>query len=238
MSLIKRISRSAPAQAGLCWLGAWYIRLVYLTGRWEVGGDEETRRLWDRGDAFILAFWHGRLLMMPYAWRRGVAIRMLISNHPDGQLIARTVRHFGIGWAAGSSTRGGAGALRTMIRALKAGESVGITPDGPKGPRMRAGDGAIALARLTGAPILPATFSASRAVQVGSWDRFLVALPFARGVFLWGRPIRVAERAGPGDMMQARHELEASLNDLTRDADRKCGRPPVEPAPLDRAGAA
>lgn len=233
MSWAKRIGRSERLRGLLCWLGSLYIRLVHLTGRWEVVNCGHARERWDRGQPFILAFWHGRILMMPKSWRAGVPIHMLISQHRDGQLIARTVAHFGIRTVQGSTTRGGSAALRAMLKFLKAGECVGITPDGPKGPRMRASDGIVAVARLSGVPILPATFATSRRRLLGSWDRFAVALPFSRGVFVWGDPITVPKEAGEAEMEAARLAVEASLNAITAQADHLMGRTTPEPAPWE-----
>ena len=129
-----------------------------------------------------------------------------------------------------SSSKGGAGALRAMLKALKAGDCVGITPDGPRGPRMRASDGIVNVARMSGAPILPATFGVSRGRVLGSWDRFLVAWPFGRGVIVWGQPIEVGRDADADALEDARARVEAGLNAVTREADRLSGRPPVEPA--------
>ena len=232
MGLAKRIGKSEGLRGLLCWLGSLYIRLVYLTGRWQVVNGGHAQVLWDQGKPFILAFWHGRILMMPKSWRQTVPIHMLISQHRDGQLIARTVSHFGIDTVQGSTTRGGSAALRAMLKFLKNGECVGITPDGPKGPRMRASDGIVAVARLAGVPILPATFAASRRRLLGSWDRFAVALPFSRGVFVWGDPITVPKEADDTAMEAARQAVEDSLNAITRDADAPMGQ--TTPDPADR----
>ena len=230
MGLAKRIGKSETFRGLLCWLGSLYIRLVHASGRWSVINGEHAELLWEARRPFILAFWHGRILMMPKSWHAAVPIHMLISQHRDGQLIARTVRHFGIDTVAGSSTRGGSAALRAMLKFLKSGECVGITPDGPKGPRMRASAGIVNLARLAGVPILPATFSASRRPVLGSWDRFAVALPFARGVFVWGDPIMVARDASEAELEQARQAVEAGLNAITVEADRLLGQTTPDPA--------
>ncbi|SDG47923.1 lysophospholipid acyltransferase family protein [Roseospirillum parvum] len=214
----------------MCWLGSLYIRAVWASGRWSVEGDQEARRLWAEGRPFILAFWHGRLLMMPMIWDHAHPIHMLISQHRDGQFIARTVAHFGIQTVAGSSSKGGAAAVRRMVRVLKDGGWVGITPDGPRGPRQRADGGAVALARLTGAPILPASFSARRGTNLGSWDRFLVAFPFTRGVLRWGTPIRVPADADAALLVRKQADLEDEMNRLLVEADRDMGRPPIPPA--------
>tara|TARA_R110002072_G_scaffold202765_1_gene360740 strand:+ start:1874 stop:2593 length:720 start_codon:yes stop_codon:yes gene_type:complete len=227
--MLKRLVKSDGLRRVLCWLGSLYIRLVHATGRWQVIGGDAARAHWAAGRPFILCFWHGRILMMPHCWPRDRDIHMLISQHRDGQIIARTVGHFGIKTVAGSSSRGGAQALRAMVKALKAGDCVGITPDGPRGPRMRASDGAVALARLSGVPIIPATFGAARGRVVQSWDRFLVAWPFGRGVIVWGDPIEVARDADADQLNAARTRVEEALNAITAEADRLTGRTPVTP---------
>jgi lysophospholipid acyltransferase (LPLAT)-like uncharacterized protein len=227
VSLIKSLTRSDAVRGALCWLGACYIRLVYFSGRWQVEGGDSPAAFWQLQQPFILAFWHGRIMMMPYCWRRDRTINMLISQHKDGQFIARTVRHFGIDTVSGSSSKGGSAALRAMLRALKSGQSVGITPDGPRGPRMRASDGVVQVARLAGVPVIPCGFSAKRRRLLGSWDRFTVALPFSAGVFIWGQPIHVSADA---DLDAARHAIEAELTRVTQEADRRMGHEPVQPA--------
>jgi len=233
---LKRVLQSEAVRRFFCWLASLYIRLAYHSGRWRVVGGDIPKRFWDEGKPFILGFWHGRLLMMPYCWDHGKTIYMLISQHRDGQLIARTVGHFGIKTAEGSSTRGGAQALRTMVKALKEGDCVGITPDGPRGPRMRASDGIISVARLSGVPIIPAAFGCSSGRCLSTWDRFLVAWPFGRGVIVWGDPIHVDRNAGPEDEADARARIEEGLNAVTAEADRLTGRAPVAPAAVPVSG--
>ncbi|OAN48015.1 hypothetical protein A6A04_04455 [Paramagnetospirillum marisnigri] len=230
MGLAKRIGKSESLRGLLCWLGSLYIRFVHLSGRWQVVNDGHARALWDAGQPFILAFWHGRILMMPKSWRPSIPIHMLISQHRDGQLIARTVAHFGIETVAGSSTRGGSAALRAMLKFLKGGECVGITPDGPKGPRMRASSGIVNVARLAGVPILCATFATEKRKLLGSWDRFAVALPFSKGVFVWAEPIHVPRDADEAGLEAKRLEVETALNAITLDADRRMGVESPEPA--------
>lgn len=231
MGLIKRILKSDAVRNAACWLGAQYVRLVWITGRWTIEGDALPRQMWAEGKPFILAFWHGHLLMMPKCWDLSKPMHMLISQHRDGQIIARVIGHFGLGTAAGSSTRGGSAALRQMLKALKAGEYVGITPDGPRGPRMRATAGIVNIARMSGAPILPCAYSTRRRKQLGSWDRFQVALPFSSGVILWGEPITVAKDSDEAALEAARLQVEQAMNDLAHRAERQMGHPPTEPAP-------
>ena len=185
----RRLARSDRWRRLLCWTIHLYIRLVFAANRWTVEGREVPLRLRREGRSFILAFWHGRLLMIPMAWQRLAPIHMLISAHSDGRIIADAVTYFGIDSIAGSSRRGGSSALRAMLRHLEAGDCVGITPDGPRGPAMVASSGIVNVARLAGVPIVPVVFATSRRRVLRTWDRFHLALPFGRGMFLWGEPI-------------------------------------------------
>ncbi len=236
MRLSKRILTSNAVQSVVCWLAATYIRLVYFTSRWQVVRGHIPAAYWDAGKPFILTFWHGRLLFVPHLWHRAGVIHMLISGHRDGQLIARTVQHLGIDAVTGSSSKGGGAALRRMVSMLKSGEYVGITPDGPRGPRMRASEGVVALARLSGAAVIPATYSATRRRVLGSWDRFVVALPFCRGVFVWGEPIEIPRDTDSEMQEEYRQRIEDALNTLCREADLMVGQAVIEPADAVASG--
>ncbi len=222
MSFFKKIRRSSLARrlAGFCI--AHYVRFVWLTGKWKHIGKEYPDPYWCQNKPVIACFWHGRLLMMFKAWFGFHKLHMLISSHPDGEIIARTTQNFGYGWVAGSSTRGGRKALLNIVKTLKRGESAGITPDGPRGPRYYASLGVIQMARLGGAGIMPISYSSTRGFSMKSWDRFFLPLPFGKGVIMYGPMIEVA--GSPKSDEQLRQELENSLKDLTRKADLYCGR--------------
>lgn len=230
MGLIKRVGKNETIRGSLCWLAAQYIRLVEVTGRWETIGGHIPAAYWDQGKPFILAFWHGRLLMMSKCWRSTVPIHMLISQHRDGKLIARTVSHFGIGSIEGSTSRGGAAALRSIMRVLKEGGCIGITPDGPRGPLMHASAGMINIARLSGCPIIPVCYSSTSRRLLKSWDRFAVTFPFSRGIFLWGEPIHVPKDLDDAGVEQARLHVQAAMVAQAAEADRMMGVEPVVPA--------
>lgn len=234
--LDKRILKSNAARALAAFVIALYIRVVRLTSRFEVRGDGPANALWDAEQPFVLAFWHNRLLMMPYCWQRGRAIGMLISQHRDGDLIARAIGHFGLGTIRGSTakpgkekSKGGMQAVRSMIKAVKGGTSIGFTPDGPRGPAMRASMGVINVARMTGVPILPVAYGVSRRRVLNSWDSFVLALPFSRGVIVWGTPIDVPRDADEETLEVKRLELEQALNALAAEADSAVGCAPLAP---------
>ncbi|AUG51868.1 lysophospholipid acyltransferase family protein [Thalassospira marina] len=236
MKWYKGIVKSAQARATLCHLAAFYIRLVRHTGKWQQKGTDLPRQMMAEGKPFIVAFWHQRLLMMPYTWQAvggDAPFNMLISAHRDGEIISRTIGHFGVHTIAGSSSNGGANALRGILKSLKAGEVVGMTPDGPRGPRMHASGGVISAARISGVPIFPLTYSASRRRVMRSWDRFVLPFPFSRGVFAWGEPIYVPKDLDNDGMEAKRLELETSMVALTQKHDREFGLDVIEPAGPD-----
>lgn len=234
----KRIIKSDTMRSTLCWLAASYVRLMRTTGRWRTEGGDHPAHYLTEGKPFIVAFWHQRLLMMPYTWRSVGGDRpfnMLISSHRDGEIISRTIARFDIKTIAGSTGKGkgGAAALRQILKALKAGEVVGMTPDGPRGPRMRASDGIIQAARMAGVPIFPLTYSASNRKVIQSWDRFILPLPFSRGVFHWGDPIFVDRKLDEEGMEAKRVELENALTKLTQRTDQSLGLDVIPPAAPD-----
>jgi lysophospholipid acyltransferase (LPLAT)-like uncharacterized protein len=219
----RRFLRSELVRRIACWVTHCYIRFVYLTNRWSVEGGEWPRRLTGEGRTFIVAFWHGRLLMMPPAWHQLTSFHMLISAHRDGRIIAGAMTYFGIDTIAGSTSRGGSLALRAMLKRLKEGGCVGITPDGPRGPAMTVSVGTVNIARLARVPILPLTYATSRRRLLATWDRFHLALPFGHGVYLWGEPIEIAKELDEAGFECARHLVETRMVEMVRDADRRFG---------------
>ena len=142
-------------------LAARTIRLLGYTMRlWTIGG-ETVDELYRQGKRIIIAFWHGRQLMMPLAYR-GQLATILISQHQDGEIIARIMQEFGFQAIRGSSTRGGFQAIRQLLKAGRNGGDLVVTPDGPKGPPCRVQLGIMYLAKMTGWPIIPLTFACSK----------------------------------------------------------------------------
>lgn len=228
-----RLLRNPRLRRAVCWVLHCCIRFVYATNRWTVEGGERPRRLRAEGQAFIGAFWHGRMMMIPMAWQRLAPMHILISAHRDGRIIAETIAYFGVQAITGSTRRGGSAALRTILKRLKDGDCVAITPDGPRGPAMSASIGIVNTARLAQVPILPITYATSRRRILQSWDRFHVALPFGRGLYLWGEPIEIAAELDEAGLENARLLIEARMVEMVREADRRVGH--REPAAADTA---
>lgn len=155
-------------------VGAAVIRGIARSMRCETRGQEAVDALYREGRHIILAFWHAQQLMIPIGYR-GTGSHVLISRHGDGEIIARIIARFGHEAVRGSSTRGGAGALRALIKLGRSGRDVVVTPDGPKGPRQVAKLGVVQLAKATGLPIVPLAFACSKKnssrVGIASWSR-------------------------------------------------------------------
>ncbi|MFQ5330147.1 MAG: lysophospholipid acyltransferase family protein [Thermodesulfobacteriota bacterium] len=194
------------------------IRLLSVTMRIEYVNYDGVWSMWRGGRNVILAFWHGRLMMMPLIYR-GKGITVLISQHRDGELVARTMKGLGIDSVRGSSTRGWLGGVKGLLKAAKSGRDLAITPDGPKGPKYIAQPGIVQIARVTGLPIIPMTFSTVKKKTFRSWDAFMLPFPFSRGVFICGDPITVERESSDAELEKKRREVEQALNDLTTQAD-------------------
>jgi lysophospholipid acyltransferase (LPLAT)-like uncharacterized protein len=212
--LLKRIVSSQPVQWMISAVGAFYVLLVKWTGI-------NDRPPPPSGGPFIVAMWHGRLALLHHLRHGRKPLVALISSHRDGQLISKCAWWFDMGTVTGSTNRGGMRAVRELIRLAKAGHSLFITPDGPRGPRMQVNEGIIDVARLTGLPILPASISCSRGRFLKSWDRFLVPVPFARTAIRWGEPIHIGREE---DATAARDRLAAALTAAQAAADRAVDR--------------
>jgi lysophospholipid acyltransferase (LPLAT)-like uncharacterized protein len=228
--------RRPEVESFLAWLAATYIRFVHRSGRWQLRYDPATAALVRSRRPFIGAFWHGRMLMIDAAWqtllaelqmRDALQPYVISSDHRDGRFMAKATARFGLRTVFGSTKHGAVGLLRAARRVLEDGQIAVVTPDGPKGPRMRAKPGVVRLAMKMGVPVVPITFAADRQRLLRSWDRFALVWPFSKGVLAFGAPIEVGADA---DAEAVRLRLEHDLCALTAEADRAVGREPVEPA--------
>ena len=206
----------------VAWLGPglayWTIKILGQTMWFEEINPEIPRSFWERGIPAIGAFWHGRLLLMPLIYK-GKSLSFLVSPHRDGQVVGKALERFGFHAILGSTTRKGFSAFKKMVKAHQNGSDLALTPDGPRGPRHQVQTGVVELARLTGRPVVPLSFSASKKKVFKTWDRFLLPYPFSKGVFIWGEPIYVDPNGDRAHLEERRILLEKRLNELTERAD-------------------
>lgn len=211
------VLKSPQARVILSWLLSWYLRIVLrLQLGLRVEGLEAIRLM--AGDQpVIVAFWHETLPTIPILWRvarRQGMVRpaaVLVSRHRDGQMVGSIVRRLGVRLVSGSSSKGGVASMQELVKSLQKGESIGLTPDGPRGPARRAAAGVAALAGLSGAVILPCGVATTRYFVIKkSWDKMRVPLPFGRMVLVCGAPIAVPREA----WREALPDIEAALNEV------------------------
>jgi hypothetical protein len=199
-------------------LGKHFLDALLATVTFRVQTPEPHQPLAAAGGV-IYTLWHGRLLPLTYYHRRQ-NIATLISQSRDGEYIARVVERWGYRAIRGSSSRGGSGALREMIKLARTGRSLAITPDGPRGPRQKLKPGVLTLAQLTGQPMIPMSASATRAWWVDArWDHFLVPKPFARVFVRYADPVYVPRDADEAAISGIGEEVEATLVRLTQETD-------------------
>lgn len=200
----------------LVYLGAPLIHLLGLTLRIRCMGRRDLGHPKGQGEPVLLSLWHETLLMGMW-FHRNRDIHVLISQSRDGELVASVSRIFGCRPVRGSSTRGGAEGARHLATAMKKGHRGAITPDGPRGPRRRLHEGVLAIARLSGRPVLPFAFCAERQWRMRSWDRFIVPKPFSRAVFVYGEPIMVPRSAG--DEEKYRQRIQDEMDRVMKEAE-------------------
>ena len=199
------------------------INLVALTIRFHVKDPHGFLGRKDFGPA-IFCIWHNRLALsvkmyFNFSRRRFASAGMagLVSASKDGALLAAIFQSMGIVPVRGSSSRRGPQALRELTTWAERGYDVCITPDGPRGPRYIVADGPIALAQLTGLPIVPASYYLQWKIQLKSWDGFQIPLPFSRCEVIAGRVMQIPQQLSDEEQEKKREELEAELRAITRD---------------------
>lgn len=238
MGVLKNISKKSWGSSLIAKLIEGYVRFVWLTSRWEEHNQEEAEKAWGRNVPFLGVFWHSRLLMTLKIWKghKGQKAHVLISSHSDGAFIAKAAQAFGYEWLAGSTNRQGAKAVRNILDVLENGDSIAITPDGPRGPRYTAKENLITIARMAGVDIYPVAYSAKRGIFLRSWDRFFLPFPFNKGVFVYTAPVLVSQSQRSDDDLK--QELVDKLNAVTREADELCGWADKNPGevPAERQG--
>jgi lysophospholipid acyltransferase (LPLAT)-like uncharacterized protein len=166
---------------------------------------------------YIVAFWHRHMLPLLGCSRWKPPMAVMTSASKDGDISTAVLVLFGIESSRGSSTRGGSKALRGILQLARAGRNIAFTPDGPRGPAGVVKDGVIFASQASRLPIMPMGFAARKYKQLRSWDRMVIPMPFSKGVIVYGRPMAVPR---DGDIEEWRLKLEATLNELSEEAER------------------
>jgi lysophospholipid acyltransferase (LPLAT)-like uncharacterized protein len=211
---------------------AGYSKLVFRTLRMTEEGREQAQAVWaqgrDTGVGAILCFWHSRIPIAPLSWPQDLSrrqdMRALISRSSDGEFIARTMEKLGFPSIRGSSAKKtdmaknkhGEQAFRDMVKWVKDGGGIAITPDGPRGPAEHMEKGTPSLARVTGAPVIFVGLAAKPCIRLGSWDQTMIPLPFAKAAMVWDGPTGAGRGDDPDQLVE---DWAARLSAVTRRAE-------------------
>jgi len=227
--MLKQIGQSALVQRLVGEGLALWLRFIRVTSRFTDQPADLYGPIRDNYP-YIVAMWHGQHFLVPFMRREGHEFRILISRHGDGEINAVAVTRLGLGLIRGSGGKAsrqfhkrGPAALREMVAALKSGVSIGVTADVPRTGGV-AGLGIITLARLSGRPIVPVAATTSNFIQLSTWDKAVINLPFSRGVFAVGDLVHVPRDADQAMMEAKRRELEEALDRVHRQAYGALGR--------------
>ena len=220
-SPVPQHSSTPILDSALGWLLRILVSLIGSTLRWRI--DDAANLLVHTPErSCIFAFWHNRIFLMPYLFRKHWHSRqrdrvaVLVSASRDGEKLTRVLSKFNLICVRGSSSRRGKEALRELARLVEEGYDVGITPDGPRGPKYHCQDGVISLSQITQAPIIPVSYDLAHKATVNSWDNFMIPWPFTRATLHIAAPLTVAADAGDAQREQKRLELEDVLKNLSQ----------------------
>lgn len=193
---------------GLILIWCWTIREFRKT-------PEEENYVRNLSANYILTLWHGHIFYLFYYLRRRPDFHLLISPSLDGDLLARLARLMGYSVIRGSTFKKAVPSARSLIKVLRSGERIIIIADGSRGPRIKAQAGSVQIAGVTESPLIPMGYNAKRKINLGTWDRFILPIPFTHCSVSFGKPILVPSRPNERIISQKQGELEKALNHLT-----------------------
>ena len=227
----RKLLKSKIASAIMGYIVYLYTKLVGLTTIWKKDSLQEFYKVWEKEKSIIIIIWHGRATMIPYFWNKKRPLNALVSMHNDGMLMARLLKHYGLGIIGGSTTSNAAKAAVGLMKKIKHdNETIAIIPDGPIGPSMSMNMSPLYFAQKSGKPIIGITYSTKRAkIFHKSWDEMMFPYPFNRGVINFTQPFYIKEDLTAEELEAERQKIEAAMQELSIEADKSLGRTPILP---------
>lgn len=217
MKIKKIILKNFFVQNLLASLAALYILIVKLTSTINIKNHNSPNEYWKNEKPFILAFWHNQLMMISFSWSYKKKIHILASGHSDGRFGAIVGNFLNLKNIPTSNDEKNM-SLRPIFKLLKLNEYIGITPDGPRGPKEKTSEGIIKIAKNTNIPIIPIGFWSSRNFTLKSWDSFLITLPFSKCNFVWGEAIKIPNNLKDKEIVNFQNFLENKINECIEKA--------------------
>ena len=216
MRIIKRFSKTSFGQKIIGFLFYLITKIIFLSIRWKFYNEDQKSNIFNVDNQYIFCCWHNRLFLGPHLLPRNRIINALQSSHSDGMITSIAFKYLGMNVILGSSMKGGMQAFRKMVKCIQNGESIAITPDGPKGPKESVKEGIIKLAQITGAPIVPLVWTTKKFKVIDSWDHFVIPFPFSKGIYTFGKPIYVDKKISENNFEILRLEVENEIKRLTK----------------------
>ena len=222
MRIIKRFSKTSFGQKFIGFLFYLITKIIFLSIRWKFYNEDQKSNIFNVDNQYIFCCWHNRLFLGPHLLPRNRIINALQSSHSDGMITSIAFKYLGMNVILGSSMKGGMQAFRKMVKCIQNGESIAITPDGPKGPKETVKEGVVKLAQITGTPIVPLVWTTKKFKLINSWDHFVIPFPFSKGVYSFGKPIYVDKKISENNFEILRLEVENEIKRLTKLINYEC----------------
>jgi lysophospholipid acyltransferase (LPLAT)-like uncharacterized protein len=227
MTFRRRLENSRVLEIVLSGMLAAHLKFCLVTTRWQTRGTDELAEALSQGPV-LLVLWHSRTMVAPIHWPHGIAkFTTLHDTSPVARLAGATQRWFGVTPIPMAHKATNTAGSRQILRNFKAGNSVGMAADGPRGPARKLKDAPLEWARVTGAPVFFYAFSMRRHKRLRSWDRMMFPLPFTRGAYIYRRwQAEVPRRMDKPARARLRQEMAEALNTVQADTDAMIDLPP------------
>ena len=221
MHIKKKLLKNFFVQNILGFFTFLYIRAVNLTSSIQFENESIPKQFWSNDRPFILAFWHSQLMMIGFSWKKNKNVNILASSHSDGRFGAIVGKYFNLNNIQ-TSEKNKSVSLRIIFKLLNDNNYIGITPDGPRGPKEIVSEGIIKIAKTSKVPIIPIGFWSSKNFKLKSWDSFLITLPFSKCSFVWNKPLEIPYDIQENQIQHYQKLLQEKINQSVKKAQNNC----------------
>ena len=221
MRIKKKLLRNFFVQNILGFFTFLYIRTVNLTSSIQFENETIPKQFWNNDKPFILAFWHSQLMMIGFSWKINKNVNILASGHSDGKFGAIVGKYFNLNNIQ-TSKKNKSISLKSIFKLLNDNNYIGITPDGPRGPKEIVSEGIIKIAKSSKVPIIPIGFWSSKNFKLKSWDSFLITLPFSKCSFVWSKPLEIPNNIHKNQIQYYQKLLQEKINQSVKKAQNNC----------------
>ena len=221
MHIKKKLLKKKFVQNILGFFTFLYIRAVNLTSSIQFENESIPKQFWNNDKPFILAFWHSQLMMIGFSWKKNKNVNILASGHSDGKFGAIVGKYFNLNNIQ-TSKKNKSISLKSIFKLLNDNNYIGITPDGPRGPKEIVSEGIIKIAKSSKVPIIPIGFWSSKNFKLKSWDSFLITLPFSKCSFVWSKPLEIPNNIHKNQIQYYQKLLQEKINQSVKKAQNNC----------------